>query len=153
MKKLILTLTTSILLGVAISIFLASAIFTSCNTAAEKVENAEDKSIKADEDFNSAKEEYLADIENFRKETAAKIEANNQMIADFKVKIATSKKDAKAYYVEQIAILEQKNIAMKVKLDAYEESGKDNWETFKTEFNKDMNDLGEAFKNFTVKNE
>lgn len=145
MKKLIFTLSATILLAVA--------IFTSCNTAAEKVDKAEDKSIKADEDYNSAKEEYLADIENFKIETNAKIEANKQMIADFKVKIATSKKDAQVYYQEQIAILEQKNIAMKQKLDAYEESGKDNWEAFKTEFSKDMNDLGEAFKNFTVKNE
>ncbi len=145
MKKLIFTLTATILL--------TGAIFTSCNTAAEKVENAKEKSIKADEDFNTAKEEYLADVENFRIETAAKIEANKQMIADFNLKIVSAKKDARAYYVEQIAVLEQKNIAMKEKLDAYEVSGKDNWETFKTEFNKDMNDLGEAFKNFTVKNE
>ncbi|MFA5297514.1 MAG: hypothetical protein WC389_04825 [Lutibacter sp.] len=144
MKKLIFTLTASILL--------TGAIFTSCNTAAEKVDNAKDKSIKADEDFNKAKEEYLADIENFKKETNAKIEANNQVIAEFKVKAANAKKDTKVYYEEQIAILEQKNIAMKAKLDAYQENGKDNWETFKTEFNKDMNDLGEAFKNFTVKN-
>ncbi|MFO7673490.1 MAG: hypothetical protein R6V74_07275 [Lutibacter sp.] len=145
MKKLIFTITTSIML--------TGAIFTSCNTAAEKVDKAEDKSIKADEDFNSAKEEYLADIENFKKETNAKIDANNQLIADFKVKIASSKKDAQVYYQEQIAILEQKNIAMKQKMDTYQETGKDNWETFKTEFNKDMNDLGEAFKNFTVKDE
>lgn len=145
MKKLIFTLSTAILL--------AGVIFTSCNTAAEKVENAEDKSIKADEDYNTAKEAYLADIENFKKETNTKIEANKQMIADFKVKIATSKKDAQVYYQEQIALLEQKNIAMKEKLDAYEETGKDNWESFKTEFSKDMNDLGEAFKNFTVKDE
>ena len=145
MKKLIFTLTATILL--------TGAIFTSCNTAAEKVENAKEKSIKADEDFNTAKEEYLADVENFRIEIAAKIEANKQMIADFNLKIVSAKKDARAYYVEQIAVLEQKNIAMKEKLDAYEVSGKDNWETFKTEFNKDMNDLGEAFKNFTVKNE
>lgn len=145
MKKLIFTLSAALLL--------AGAIFTSCNTAAEKVDNAEEKSIKADEDFNIAKEEYLTDIENFKKETTAKIDANNKMIADFKVKIAYAKKDAKAYYQEQIAVLEQKNIAMKQKLDAYEESGKDNWESFKTEFSKDMNDLGEAFKNFTVKDE
>lgn len=145
MKKLIFTLSATLLL--------TGAIFTSCNTAAEKVDKAEDKSIKADEDFNIAKEEYLADIENFKKETNAKIEANNLTIADFKVKIATSKKDAQVYYQEQIAILEQKNIAMKQKLDTYKESGKDNWEAFKTEFSKDMNDLGEAFKNFTVKNE
>ena len=145
MKKLIFALIATVLL--------TGSIFTSCNTAGEKVDKAEDKSIKASEDFNIAKEEYLADIENFKKETNAKIEANNLTIADFKVKIATSKKDAQVYYQEQIAILEQKNIAMKQKLDAYEESGKDNWESFKTEFNKDMNELGEAFKNFTVKNE
>lgn len=145
MKKLILTLCATLLL--------TGAIFTSCNTAAEKVDKAEDKSIKADEDFNTAKEEYLADIENFKKETNAKIEANNLTIADFKVKIATSKKDAQVYYQEQIAVLEQKNIAAKQKLDAYKVSGQDNWETFKAEFSRDMNDLGEAFKNFTIKNE
>ena len=144
MKKLIFTLSAFALL--------TSALFTSCNTASEKVDNAEIKAIKADEDFNKVKEEYLADIENFKKETNAKIEANNQVIVEFKVKAANAKKDAKVYYEEQIAILEQKNIAMKAKLDTYQENGKDNWETFKTEFNKDMNDLGEAFKNFTVKN-
>lgn len=145
MKKLIFTLGAAVLL--------AGAIFTSCNTAAEKVDKAEDKSIKADEDYNNAKEAYLTDIENFKIETNAKIDANKKMIADFKVKIATSKKDAQVYYQEQIVILEQKNIAMKEKLDAYKENGKDNWESFKTEFSKDMNDLGEAFKNFTVKDE
>ena len=145
MKKLIFTLSATLML--------TGAIFTSCNTAAEKLENAEDKSIKADEDFNNAKEEYLADIDKFKTETNAKIDANKQMIADFKVKIVSSKKDAQVYYQEQIVILEQKNIAMKAKLDTYQVSGKDNWESFKTEFSKDMNDLGEAFKNFTVKNE
>jgi hypothetical protein len=145
MKKLIFTITASILL--------TGAIFTSCNTAAEKVENAKDKSVKADEDFNIANEEYLADVENFKKETTVKIDTNKQMIADFNLKIASAKKDARAYYVEQITILEQKNIAMKEKLDAYKVSGKDNWETFKTEFSSDMDELGEAFKNFTVKNE
>lgn len=145
MKKLIFTLTVSILLS--------CPIFTSCNTAAEKVDNAKNKAIEADENFNKVNQEYLADVESFKKETTATIEANNQMIADFKAKTVNAKKEAKAYYLEQIAVLEQKNSEMKAKLDAYEETGKDNWETFKTEFSRDMNDLGEAFKNFTVKNE
>jgi len=153
MKKLILTLTTSILLGVAISIFLASAIFTSCDTGAEKVDNAKNKAVEADENFYKVNQEYLADIDSFKRETAAKIDANNVMIADFKTKTAYAKKDAKVYYDELIAVLQQKNIEMKAKLDAYEENGKDNWETFKAEFSSDMNDLGEAFKNFTIKNE
>lgn len=145
MKKIIFTLTASVLL--------TGAILTSCDFATEKIDNAKNNVNEANEDFSKAKEEYLVDFENFKKETAAKIEANNQKIAELNVRIEYAKKDVKAYSKEQIAIMEQKNIAMKQKLDAYEVNGKDNWETFKAEFIRDMNDLGEAFKNFTVKNE
>ncbi len=145
MKKLIFTLSLTLLFTVA--------SFTSCNTAAEKLDKAEEKAIKAKDDFNIAKEEYLADIENFKKETAAKIDSNKQKIAEFNVKIEYAKKDVKTYSLQQIVILEQKNSELKIKMDEYKADGKDNWESFKTAFNKDMNDLGEAFKNFTVKNE
>ncbi len=145
MKKLIFTLFLTLLFTVA--------SFTSCNTAAEKANKAKNKAIEAKDDFNIAKEEYLADIENFKKETAAKIDSNKQKIAEFNVKIEYAKKDVKTYSLQQIVILEQKNSELKIKMDEYKVDGKDNWESFKTAFNKDMNDLGEAFKNFTVKNE
>ena len=41
---------------------------------------------------------------------------------------------------------------MKRKMDDYKEEGKEKWETFKTEFTHDMDELGTAFKNLTVKN-
>ncbi|MFN0047523.1 MAG: hypothetical protein ACKVOU_00200 [Cytophagales bacterium] len=41
---------------------------------------------------------------------------------------------------------------MKKKMDDYKEDGKENWEKFKTEFNHDMDEIGNAFKDLTVKN-
>lgn len=41
---------------------------------------------------------------------------------------------------------------MKKKMDDYNMDGKENWEKFKTEFNHDMDELGQAFKDLTVNN-
>lgn len=144
MKKLFFTLTASILL--------TGAIFTSCDFATEKINSVKNSANETNENFSKAKEEYLVDIENFKAETAAKINANNQQIETLNVRIEYAKKDVKAYSQEQIAILEQKNNEMKIKLDEYKENGKDNWEIFKAEFSRDMDGLGESLKNFTIKN-
>ena len=37
-------------------------------------------------------------------------------------------------------------------MDEYKADGKENWEKFKAEFNHDMDGLGSAFKDLTVKN-
>ncbi len=41
---------------------------------------------------------------------------------------------------------------MKKKMENYKEEGKDKWEIFKAEFSHDMDELGKAFKDLTVKN-
>ena len=41
---------------------------------------------------------------------------------------------------------------MKKKMDDYKAEGKEQWEAFKTEFSHDMDELGQAFKDLTVKN-
>lgn len=71
----------------------------------------------------------MAETENFRKATADMIEANNK----------------------KITVLEQKNSDLKKKLDDYKVEDKEQWEKFKVEFSKDMNDLGTAFGNFLNK--
>jgi len=144
MKKSILALATSALI--------AGAIFTSCNSPAKKVENAENEVKEANKELNKANEEYLADIESYRKETADKIAANDRSIAEFNARIKSQKKAAKADYKKKIAALEQKNSDMKKKIDGYKAEGKENWEKFKAEFSHDMEEIGKAFKDLTVKN-
>ena len=144
MKKLLTVfLTTSVL-----SLF----ILTSCSTPAEKVVNAEYKVTDANKDLDKANTEYLADITSYRKETADKIAANDKSIADFNARIANEKKDAKADYKNKIDALEKKNSDMKKRMDDYKADGKDKWEIFKIEFSHDMDGLGKAFKDLTVKN-
>ena len=41
---------------------------------------------------------------------------------------------------------------MKKKMDDYKAEGKDKWNEFKIEFNRDMEEIGKAFKDLTVKN-
>jgi chromosome segregation ATPase len=144
MKKIILTLTAFT--------FITTAMLTSCNTPAEKVENAENNLKEANKDLNKANEEYLADVEKYKQETADKIAANERSIAEFNARIAKEKKDAKADYKKKIKMLEQRNSDMKKKMDDYKADGKEKWEKFKTEFSHDMDEVGKAFKDLTVKN-
>jgi F0F1-type ATP synthase membrane subunit b/b' len=140
------------ILAIVASFFVAGAILTSCNTSAEKVENAQNNVKEANKDLDKANQEYLEDVENYRKETASKISANYQSIVDFNAKIEHETKKVKANYKKKITELEQKNTDMKKKMDDYKIEGKENWEKFKAEFSHDMDELGKAFKDLTVKN-
>lgn len=140
MKKSIITL-------VACT-FITGAILTSCNNSPKKAENAQTDAKEANNDLDKANEEYLADIEKYRKETADKIAANDKSIIEFKARIENEKNDAKVDYQKKITELEQKNSDIKKKMDDYKVEGKEKWEIFKVEFSRDMEELGKAFSNF-----
>jgi hypothetical protein len=141
MKKLILLL--------AGCTMMTGALLTSCNTSSNEAQEAV---IKSKQDLEAARQEFLADMETFRKETATRIAANDQRIAELNANIVHERKEARADYKKRIAALEQKNRDMKKTMDDYKEEGKENWERFKTEFNHDMDALGQAFKDIGVRN-
>lgn len=139
----------SITKAIALSV---AVIFTSCNSPAEKVENAKEEVSEAKEDLNAAQEEYVTDIELYRSETEKRIAENEVMIADLNSKIRMSKSKMKADYEKQVAALEQKNKDLRVRMNEYKGDSKENWNNFKTEFGKDMDELGNSLKNFTIDN-
>jgi hypothetical protein len=122
------------------------------NSTSEKLEKAKDNSVEAQADLDKANADYLADVENYRKISSERIIANEKSIAEFNQRTSNDKAEAKLEYKKKIAELEQKNSDMKKKLDDYKADGKDKWQDFKTEFNHDMDELGKAFKDLTVKN-
>ncbi|WP_428659922.1 hypothetical protein [Runella sp.] len=144
MKKTILLL--------AVLAIVNDSILTGCKNPEKKVEDAEVNVKEANEDLKEAKSEYLTDIENYKKETTEKIAANDKSIADFRSRIALEKKETRADYKKKIDALEKKNTDMKKKIDDYKEEGKENWEKFKVEFSHDMDKMGKAFNDLTVKN-
>ncbi len=140
------------ILAIAATTFITAAIVTSCNTASQKVKNAEENVIEANKDLDKANEDYLNDVEVYKVLTAEKIKANNEAIADFKLKIENEKKDVKEDHNRKLQELEQRNIELKKSLGEYKLDGKEKWEIFKAEFNHDMDELGKAFKDFSIKN-
>jgi hypothetical protein len=128
------------------------AIFTGCNTPSQKVENAQENVVEANQDLAKANQEYLADVALYRQETATRIAANDESIREFNARMAKDKRLARADYKKRIADLDQKNRDMKLKMDNYREDGKDKWQIFKAEFSHDMDEMGKAFKDLTVNN-
>ncbi|MDP3557449.1 MAG: hypothetical protein Q8T03_08745 [Bacteroidota bacterium] len=140
------------ILAIVASTFITGTILTSCSTPTEKMENAQQNVTEANKDLNKAQEEYIIDVENYRKETNAKIAANEKSISEFDVRIENEKKDAKADYKKKITELEQKNTDMKKKMDDYKVEGKEKWEAFKSEFSREIEELGVSINNLMDKN-
>lgn len=132
--------------------FSSGIAIISCNSPAQEVENAEINVVEANNDLDKANAAYLADMETYRLETAKRIKANDESIIELNAKIAHDKKAIKAEHQKKVADLEQKNRKMKQRMDDYKAEGKEKWEIFKAEFNHDMEELGKAFKDITVKN-
>ena len=133
----------------AIAAFLSVA---GCNTSAKKVENAEKNVSEAKQDLAKANSEYQADVEAYRVEVKNKIRENNQRISEITALTNYEKKESTAEYKAQIAELERKNKDMAKRMDEYKADASDGWQQFKSEFSRDMDELGLALKNFVTKN-
>ena len=143
MKKILVVFAGCLLVG---------GLMSSCGSSAEKLKDANENSVEANKDLEAAKVAYAEDMANYRKETAEKLATNDKNLAEFKARIAVQKSDAKADYIKKVAELEQKNSDYKKRLADYKEEGKDKWDIFKAEFSRDMDELGNALKDLTVKN-
>jgi hypothetical protein len=135
-----------------LTLIFSAIILTSCNSPAEKVVLAEQKVSEANQELDAANAEYLEEVELYRRETAARIAYNNESIAAFNKRIESEKTEARDEYRKTIKALEEKNTDMQKRLDSYKADGKDKWEVFKTEFSRDMDNLGKAFSDLTVSN-
>ena len=127
----------------------AGTMFTACQSSGAKVENARENVEDAKQELNQALNDS---IRQFKKESEEKINAIEKSIAEFKTKIATEKKETRVIYEKKLSELEQTNKEMKKKLEEFKDDGQEAWASFKSEFNHDMDELGNAFKDLTVDN-
>jgi len=136
---------------IAATMFVVGSMMIGCSSPSEKVEDAQEKVDKANQNLDKAQDDYAADVEKYRKETAEKLAANEKLEADFNARIASDKADAREDYKKKIAALDQKDTDMKKRMAEYKMEGKDKWISFKEGFDKDMDALGQDWKNLTTK--
>jgi len=114
--------------------------------AREGVQEAEDTLVMAKR--AATEEEWKA----FKKEKDSIINDNNYRIAELKREMKLQSKSIDAKYQKTIADMEQKNKDLKVKTDTFKNDANSDWQAFKREFNHDMDEIGQAFKDLSVDN-
>lgn len=153
MKKTIITLAVS-------SMLIAGSVFTGCKSPSQKEKDAQTEVQDANEDLNDAQNDANAEAQKvataeewaaFKIEANAKIKSNEARIAELTVSLNKPGKILDPIYKKKIETLEEQNRDLKARLDVYETNNSD-WETFKREFNRDMDELGKALKDLTVDN-
>jgi DNA repair ATPase RecN len=141
-------------------VVMAGTIFMSCQSSIQKQEAAQAKVKDARQELNSAQKDASAaaqvvateeEWEAFRNESELKIKANETRINELNVKMKKPGEIFDEIYEKKITNLEQQNKEMRARLAAYETS-QGNWESFKREFNHDMDGIGQALKDLTVDN-
>jgi molybdopterin converting factor small subunit len=125
-------------------------LFSDCSPASEK--NAESLADEIKEDLSETKEVYIEKYEDFKKEAERKIAENEIKINALKDQIKSENKKTKANVEKNLKDLEAKNQLFKDKLNNFKDEGEAKWETFKIEFNQDMDNLGQALKDFSENN-
>jgi len=133
-------------------VLIAGSVVTGYNINREKkTENANANVQQTNQVLENTQTGFDKDWKNFKVDAKLKIKANEESIAEFKVKMKKEGKIFKAKYKKEVAVLEQKNVELKNKLREYKYEGKDKWEEFKIGFNHDMDAVGNSIKDLFVK--
>jgi outer membrane murein-binding lipoprotein Lpp len=143
-----------------LALIIAGPVFTGCKSSAQKeqdaqeeVQNAQDKLDQAQTDANAAELRVVTDEEwvAFKSDAEIRIKDNEVRIAELTVQMNKPGALFDAIYKKRINKLEQQNRDLRVRINAYDRNNTD-WETFKREFNHDMDEIGNALKDLTVNN-
>jgi|GEM_PF-1326618 hypothetical protein len=134
---------------IALVAICAAATLTACSTSEEKLEDARENVDAANEELNAAEVAYQEDVAMYRRLSNERITANGQRIADFNARIAKDKLITTEEYKKDMADLNQKNSDLQKKIDGYELSTQDKWETFKMEFSREMDEINAKIEDLT----
>lgn len=143
-------------------LFMGGATFTSCQSPADKAEDAQsdvqdarenltEEQLEAREEMQEANAE--AEWETFKADAEAKIDANQVRIDELReAKRKSGSNTLDEAYKAKIDALQERNKELRRKISDRKPEDAD-WAAFKREFNHDMDELGKAFKDITVNNE
>jgi PHD/YefM family antitoxin component YafN of YafNO toxin-antitoxin module len=150
MKKLVLI--------IAVVAFTAGTLSTTFGQAPDKQavkarENLKEERkdvVVAKQDLKTAKIDSVSDYQKLTKEADIKFKSNEKCVVDLRSAITKSNSKEQVADQKKVSLLELKNNNLKKELAAYKVSGQKEFSTFKTRFDKDLNDLAKELKDFKV---
>jgi hypothetical protein len=150
MKKLVLSL--------AVVAFLAGTISTSFGQVPDKQsvkarENLKEEKkdvVVAKQDLKIAQKDSVSEYQKLTKESEIKFKSNEKSIADLRAAITKNNSKEQATDQKKVSLLEDKNNNLKKELADYKELGQTQFKTFKTEYNRDQDQLAKELKDFKI---
>ena len=144
----------------AITAGLTGSLLIGCKSNTEKnaeaVENVNDananlKDVQDSAIVDASKKATDAEWQTYKTEMLASISANEVRIEELRKALNKPGNKFDANYSKNIDSLQKRNLDLKNRIENYENNQTD-WESFKREFNSDMDGLGKEFDDFIAKN-
>ena len=150
MKKLVLSL--------AVVAFLAGTISTSFGQVPDKQsvkarENLKEEKkdvVVAKQDLKVAQKDSVSEYQKLTKESEIKFKSNEKSIADLRAAITKNNSKEQATDQKKVSMLEDKNNSLKKELADYKVLGETQFTAFKTEYNRDQDQLAKELKDFKI---
>jgi hypothetical protein len=150
MKKLVLSL--------AVVAFLAGTISTSFGQVPDKQsvkarENLKEEKkdvVVAKQDLKVAQKDSVSEYQKLTKESDIKFKSNEKCIADLRAAITKNNSKEQATDQKKVSIMEDKNNSLKKELADYKVLGETQFTAFKTEYNRDQDQLAKELKDFKI---
>lgn len=126
---------------------LTGAFLTGCNSPQEKATDAREDFVQAQANLEQHKADSMQEVDwqAFKTSSINRIAANKVEITALKDKKAAKGNVMDPVYAQQITDLEMKNLALQNRIDDYEKYNS-NWEEFKRDFTREMDELGQSLK-------
>lgn len=111
---------------------------------AQKVENAQEDLNTAEQNLQKAVLDSTNEYDRYKMASEAKLKENDLKIAQLKANLKSDKAEIRTKYENELVALENKNAKLKTSIADYKETDKNKWEKFKTNFNHDLDELGQS---------
>ncbi len=143
---------------VLVTTVLAGTLLTASQSAFQK-EEAEAAELSASQYTSAMADAHTPGNQNkeneewksFRSGAVARIRSNEMLLAELSVQPDKPGTALDTLYAKRIRILSKQNQAFKPRLEAFEKSRND-WETFKRDFNYDMDEFEKTLKSLSAIN-
>jgi Flp pilus assembly protein CpaB len=150
MKKLFLSMAVIAFMAGSVSSSFGQAPDIESVTARENLTEEKQDVVVAKKDLAVAQKDSVSEYQQLTKESDAKFKANEKSITDLRSDIAKNNSANQATDQKKITLLEQKNNNLKKELADYKVEGQTKFSTFKSEFNRDLDELAKELKDFKI---
>ena len=117
-----------------------------------ELETARQGMQDAEKEAQESSDDSMKDYEAFREQFEMKINENEKHLEEAKKEIKASRGTIKLEKEKELSELEARNVKLKAQIQDFEQGSFENWEMFKTDLNKEMDEVSKSISEMANKN-